>query len=286
MPETYAFDPLRRAWLRRAWTLVAVATAAYAILPLCWLVLSATKPGGEIFAHLDPLRPRALLPGPVTFEHFTSLMHTPFPRALLNSLIVVAASVAIGVALSALASFGLAAFRFRFQGVLFAVVVVSFLVPFDAIALPLSQQFRDWGLDNSYLGLILPGVGNGFAIFLLRQFFLGIPRELLEAARVDGFSNRRILWHIVLPLSRPALVSAAQLIFVFQWQSFLWPLLVATDPRMTVAPVAIASFAGQFNVDFGQMFAAAALTAAVPLVVLLAVQRYFTASLAGSGSKA
>jgi ABC-type glycerol-3-phosphate transport system permease component len=281
--ETY--DPLRRPWLRRFWTAAAVVLALYAILPLWWMLGSALKPAGDIFDGLNPLRIAALLPGRFTLEHFDSLAGTPFPRAFVNSMVVVTVSVVLGVLLSALAAYGLAMFRFRGQGVLFALVVISFLVPFDAVALPLSAVFRDWGLDNTYAGLILPGIGNGFAVFLLRQFFLGIPREIIEAARVDGMSELRIFATIVLPLSKPALISAGQLVFVFQWQSFLWPLLIATDPRMTVAPVALASFAGQFDVDFGQMFAGATLTAVAPMVILLFAQRYFTTSVALSGSK-
>jgi multiple sugar transport system permease protein/putative chitobiose transport system permease protein len=135
------------------------------------------------------------------------------------------------------------------------------------------------------VALIVPGVANGLAIFLLRQFFLGIPTDLAEAARVDGMGWWGIFWRIYLPLSRPALVSAGILIFVFQWHAYLWPLLIATTPHLIVAPVALASFAGQFDVDFGQMFAGATLTAAVPMVVVLALQRYFTHSLAATGGK-
>ena len=283
MHENY--DPLRRAWLRRFWTAVAVAAGIYALLPLLWVLSSSLKPAGEIFAGLLPLTPQVLIPSSVTFESYIALATSSFPLALFNSLFIVTVTVVAGLAMSALAGYGLAVFQFRGRGVLFAIVVISFLIPFDAIALPLAELFRDWGLDNTYLGLILPGIGNGFAVFLMRQFFLGIPRELIEAARVDGMSEFGIFTRIVLPMSKPALISAAQLIFVFQWQSFLWPLLIATDPRMTVAPVALASFVGQFDVDFGLMFAGCVLTIIVPVGVLLFTQRYFTESVATSGSK-
>lgn len=279
------FDPMRRAGLRRFWTVVAVAVGLYALLPLIWVLSSSLKPAGQIFAGLSPLTPAVLFPTSVTVDNYADLATSPFPLALFNSLFVVTVTVAVGLAMSALAGWGLAVYRFRGRGALFAIVVISFLIPFDAVALPLSELFRDWGLGNSYLGLILPGIGNGFAVFLLRQFFLAVPRELIEAARVDGLREFQIFARIVLPMSKPALISAAQLIFVFQWQSFLWPLLIATDPRLTVAPVALASFIGQFEVNFGLMFAGCVLTVVVPVIVLLYAQRSFTESVATSGTK-
>lgn len=283
MRETY--DPLRKPGIRRFWTIAAVVAAAYSVLPLLWVFSSSIKPANQIFAGLLPLTPQALIPTSATFDNYRTLWESTFPLALFNSLFIVVVTVIVGLAMSALAAYGLAIFRFRGRTILFAIVVISFLIPFDAVALPLAEVFRDLGLANSYLGLILPGVGNGFAVFLLRQFFLGIPRELIEAARVDGMNEFGIFWKIVLPISKPSLVSAAQLIFVFQWQSFLWPLLIATDPRMTVAPVALASFVGQFDVNFGLMFAGCVLTIIVPMFILLYTQRYFTDSVATSGTK-
>lgn len=266
-------------------TLLAADAGITALLPLWWMLVAALTPSHQIFQHLAPLSVRFLVPAEPTMEHFVRLAQGPFLRAMANSLIISVAGVTIGVLLSALAAYGLAVFRFRGQGLLFALVVISFLVPFDAIALPLAALFRSWQLQNSYAALILPGAANGLAVFLLRQFFLGIPAELAEAARVDGMGWWGIFWRIYLPLSRPALIGAGILVFVFQWHAYLWPLLIATAPDMIVAPVALASFAGQFDVDFGQMFAGATLTAAVPLVVVLALQRYFTHSLAATGGR-
>ena len=279
------YDPLRRPVIRTIWTIAAVLAGIAAILPLVWVLASSLKPAGQIFSGFSPLTPNVLIPSTFTLDNYATLLQSPFMLAMFNSLFVVTVTIIVGLLLSALAAYGLAVFNFRGQGILFALVVVSFLIPFDAVALPLAELFRDLGLNNSYLGLILPGIGNGFAVFLLRQFFLGIPRELIEAARVDGMGELRIFLRIVLPMSRPALISAAQLIFVFQWQSFLWPLLVATDPRMVVAPVALESFAGQFDVNFGLMFAGCIVTVLVPIAVLLYAQRFFTASVASSGTK-
>jgi multiple sugar transport system permease protein/putative chitobiose transport system permease protein len=193
--------------------------------------------------------------------------------------------VVVGLVVCSMAAFALAAIPFRGRGVVFGVVVVSFLIPFEAIAIPLSQAFRDWGLANSYAGLILPGVGNGLAIFTLRQFFLGVPSELREAAEIDGAGWWRIYWQIYLPLSRSALVGAGLILFLFQWQSFLWPVLVVDSDNMDLAPVTLAKNFGAFTSDYGRVFAEAVAISIIPAVLLLVFQRFFVASLKTSGSK-
>ena len=266
-------------------TPLALLVAATFALPIVWTLGSALRPSVEIFRYLSPLTLRAIVPAALSLENFAALLAGPFPRAVLNLLIVAGVTVAAGLLVCAMAAFGLSVPRFRLRDALFAVVVVSFLVPFDAIAIPLSELFRTWGLANSYAGLILPGIGNGLAIFLLRQFFLGIPSELREAAVVDGAGWWAIFWGIYLRLSAPALVAAGLILFVFQWQAYLWPLLVVSDPALDVAPVALAKLLGQFDFDFGQVFAGAAIIAAIPVVILLPLQRFFTQSLARSGIK-
>ena len=259
--------------------------AALFVLPLWWAVASALRPQRETFATISPVSLWTLIPRDFTFDNFGRLFDTGFGRAMVNSTVVTAGTLVGGLIICATAAFALAVLRFPGRGVVFAVMVVSFLIPFDAIAIPLMAIFRGVSLDNSYLALILPGIGNGFAVFLLRGFFLGVPPELAEAARVDGLGWWGVFWRIYLPLSRPALIGAGLILFVFQWQSYLWPLLIAPDPEMKVAPVAIAQFAGQQGVDFGAIFAGATMTAIVPLVVLLFFQRYFTQSVTASGLK-
>ncbi|GIF14981.1 carbohydrate ABC transporter permease [Actinoplanes teichomyceticus] len=255
------------------------------LLPLWWTVAGALRPQDETFATLFPVSPWTMLPREVTLANVGRLFDAGFARAMLNSAVVTLGTLAGGLAVCAAAAFALAVLRFPGRGAVLAVMVVSFLIPFDAIAIPLMSIFREAGLSNSYLALILPGIGNGFAVFLLRGFFLGIPPELAEAARVDGLGWWGVFWRIYLPLSRPALIGAGLILFVFQWQAYLWPLLIAPDPDMKVAPVAIAQFAGQQGVDFGAIFAGATLTALVPLLVLLFFQRYFTPSVSASGLK-
>ncbi len=266
------------------WALGALIALLFA-LPLWWTLISALRPQGETFRTLSPVSVWTVLPRDFTLGNFTRLFEGDFDRAILNSIIVTAVTLVIGLAICSTAAFALAVLRFPGRGVVFAVMVVSFLIPFDAIAIPLAAIFRDVHLESSYMGLILPGVGNGFAVFLLRGFFMGIPRELSEAARVDGLGWWGIFLRIYLPLSKPALIGAGLILFVFQWQAYLWPLLIAPDPEMKVAPVAIAQFSTQQGVDFGRIFAGATLTAIVPLLVLLFFQKYFTQSLSATGGK-
>jgi putative chitobiose transport system permease protein len=254
-------------------------------LPLWWMTASALRDQDETFRTLSPVSIWTLIPRGLTFSNFVDLFSGDFARAIGNSMIVTAGTLVLGLAICSTAAFALAVLRFPGRTVVFAVMVVSFLIPFDAIAIPLATIFRNAGLANSYVGLILPGVGNGFAVLLLRGFFAGIPHELAEAARVDGLGWWGVFLRIYLPLSRPALIGAGLILFVFQWQAYLWPLLIAPDPQMKVAPVAIAQFSGQYGVDFGSIFAGSVMTALVPLLVLLFFQRYFTESLTSSGIK-
>lgn len=277
----YASRPLRRSLLT---PLAALAALLFA-LPLLWMVSSAVRPPEDIFRYLSPLSIQAILPDTFSLQSFRALLAGPFPRSVLNLLLVAGVTVAGGLLLCAMAAFGLSVPRYRGRELLFAIVVVSFLAPFEAIAIPLSELFRTWHLDNSYAGLILPGLGNGLAIFLLRQFFLGVPGELREAAIVDGAGWWTIFCSIYLRLSTPALVAAGLILFVFQWQAYLWPLLVISDPELDVAPVALAKYLGQFDFDFGQTFAGAVIIAAIPVAILLPLQRYFTQSIARSGIK-
>jgi multiple sugar transport system permease protein/putative chitobiose transport system permease protein len=212
----------------------------------------------------------------VTFENYGDILATGFARALMNSLIVCLGTVAIGLLITATAAYALAALQFPFRNLVFAIVVISFMVPFEAIAIPLAQQFSDWNLTNTFIGLILPGIGNGLAVFNLRQFFLSVPPSLREAALIDGASEPRIMASVYLPISGAALANTALLLFLGQWGSYLWPLLVITEPDLQMAPVALAKTVSEHATDYGQNFAGVILLTLVPAILMLFLQRYFT----------
>lgn len=280
-PNVIASTPTRKVIA----TVVAWAAGLGFGLPLVWMLASSLRASDEIFSNLATLSWRMIIPQEWTVDNYVTLFAGEFARAAGNSVLVTAVTVFVGLVISALAAFALSVLRFRGAKVVFSVVVLSFLIPFDAIAIPLANLFRDWDLANTYTGLILPGLANGFAIFILRQHFMGIPGELAEAARVDGLSWFGIFWRIYLPLSKPALIGAGFTLFLFQWGAYLWPLLTGTAPDKVLGPIALANLSGQFSVDFGAIFAGSVLLTIVPAVLLLLFQRHFTESLAATGSK-
>jgi ABC-type glycerol-3-phosphate transport system permease component len=255
-------------------------------LPIWWVAVGALRPREDIFRYLSPLSWRTLWPTDATLTNIVLLFRSDFALALFNSVFVTVVAVIFGLILCAMAGFALAVMRFRGREVVFLVVVVSFLIPFDAIALPLFGLMLDAGLQNTYLGLILPGIGNGLAVFLYRQFFLGIPKELREAGVIDGLSTFGIFWRIYLPLSRPAHITAGLILFLFQWQAYLWPLLIAPDTEYKVAAVAIAQFTDNIEgTQYNLIFTAAFFIALIPMIILTYFQKYFTSSVASMGSK-
>lgn len=266
-------------------TALAIVISLLFVLPVLWLVASTFRSSSETFASSSPLSWSVLWPKQWTLDNVESAINSGFLVNVGNSVFVAAASVIVGLAISAMAAFALAVIPFRGRTVTFSVVVLSFLVPFEAIAIPLSQSFSQWGLSNTMIALILPGLGNGLAVFTLRQFFLGIPKSLAEAANIDGASWMQTFWYVYLPLSRPALIGAGLILFLFQWQAYLWPILVVSHQNLDLAPVAIAKSFGAFTSDYGRVFAETLVLVIIPAVVLLAFQRYFIASVASTGSK-
>lgn len=265
--------------------IIAVIALAF-IAPILWIVMTSLRPTEDALRYTSPFQRRTVIPDRVTAANYRNLADGPFLRAVLNSFSIAVASVVLGVGIAAAAAYAFATVRFKFRGALFAAVVFAFMIPFEVLAIPLSGTVRDLGLTNSYIALILPGIGNGLAVFLLRQFFLGIPVQLSEAATLDGASWPGIFWRIYLPLSKSALISAGLMIFLFQWQAYLWPLLIVTDSDHQVGSVALAQFFGQsYDADYGLIFAGATVLAVVPAVLLLAFQRQFVASAASSGLK-
>ena len=206
--------------------------AIFVLLPLMWAFAASFTPNAKVFEYAFPFSLRALFPVDFTLEAYEALFARGFGNALKNSFWLSGVTVVLGGSINALAGFAFARFEFRGKRILFlTVILLPFLVPVDLTAIPrfILVNSLDW--RNTWQALIVPGLGNSLAIFLFRQFFEEIPQDLIDAARVDGASWWRLFFNVVLPLSRPVLITAALFLFLQQWDAYFWPLLVAPRPN-------------------------------------------------------
>jgi multiple sugar transport system permease protein len=261
---------------------VALAVAGIVVgIPLYWTVISSLTTNAAIFATPVQWIPPSLHP-----ENFSqALSSAPFGRYFFNSTVVGLAVTLTTLISSAFAGYGFAKFRFPGRRILFVVVLIALMVPFQAIMIPLFVLARQLGWLNSYAGLIVPGAVSGFGIFLMRQFMSKLPDALLEAARLDGCNEFMVFLKVALPLSRSALSALAVLTFLASWNNFLWPLIVAQSADVFTVPLGIVQFRGSYSTNYIQILAVA-LVAAAPVVVLyLAMQRQIISTFASSGIK-
>ena len=256
------------------------------ILPLWWSITSSLRPLEEIFKYTSPFSLKALFLDHLDFSAYLTIFgEREFGLAVLNSAFVAGMTVLGGLIINGLAGFVFAVFKFPGRQFLFFVTVLSFLVPFEAISIPLYSVIKLFGWIDSYYALIVPGLANGVVIFLFRQFFSQIPRELAEAARMDGAGWMRILWNIYLPLSKPVIISAGLLIFLFQWESFLWPLICTRSEHLKVIQVALAGFQQRYTTQWNELFAASNVATLIPLFILLPLQRFYIQGVTAAGFK-
>ncbi len=265
------------------WTyLLLSAIALLMLFPLLWLSGTSLKsPSEDIFGF-----PPQLLPSQPTLENFRLVWQTyPFGRYLLNSIIVAVLTVSLNLLFCSLAAYPLARLNFRGRDLIFAGVISTIMIPFQIVMIPLYILTVQLGLRNTYLGVIFPSLASAFGIFLLRQAFQGVPKELEEAARIDGCSELGLWWHVMLPAVRPALVTLAIFVFIGSWSDFLWPLIVLDRPEYYTLPLGVATLAGTFSLDWRLIAAGSVISIAPVLLLFLFVQRYIIPTDAGSGVK-
>jgi multiple sugar transport system permease protein len=256
------------------------------ILPLWWALSSSLRPLDDIFKYISPFSWKAFVPDKITFAAYgTIFAQKGYGMAVFNSVLVAGVTVLLGLVVNGFAGYAFAVLRFPGRNVLFFLIVLTFLIPFEAIAIPLYTVVRSIGWLDTYQGLIGPGVANGIVIFLFRQFFAQIPRELAESARIEGASWVTILFRIYLPLSKPVVISAALLIFLFQWESFLWPLIATRSENLKVIQVALAGFQERYVTLWNELFAAAIVAALIPLIILLPLQRFYVQGVTAAATK-
>lgn len=265
----------RRALIHLALILGAIAT----VIPLLWMISASLMPQGEATSF-----PPRLLPSRVTFEHYRGLFtNLNLGRAFLNSLFVAVVATALSLLFNSMAGYAFAKLRFRGRDRIFAMLVASLGIPAQVAMLPLFLILKSAGLVNTYVGVLIPYIATIYGVFLVRQFMVSIPDDLLAAARIDGASEWRIYWSVVLPVARPVLATLAIFTFMSAWNDFMWPLIILSDGDKYTMPVAVASLVGEHAMDLELMMASAVLTIIPVLTLFFVLQKqYIAGMMAGS----
>ncbi|MCA9934211.1 MAG: carbohydrate ABC transporter permease [Anaerolineales bacterium] len=226
------------------------------------------------------------IPRAVSLQNYVDVFERiDFPLAFFNSLLIVGLTIIFGLFVNSLIAYSLARMQWKGRNWVLAIVVALMIIPFEAIAVPLLKVVNVFGWLNSYHVQIIPFIADAFSIFLFYQFFIGLPKDLEEAALVDGASRFRMYWQIVVPLSLPVFATVAILQFIFKWGMLLWPLMVTRGPEFMPLPLAMNTLYGQAPFLWGDRFAFAALMTLPTLAVFLIFQKWFVQSVASSGVK-
>ena len=261
----------------RRWsvTLLAALVALITIAPLLWMVSVSLMARGEA-AHFPP----PLWPASPTLENYHLLFGTfGVGRFLLNSILISTLATGLALLFTIPAGYAFAKLRFAGRDAIFRLLVAALVVPGQIGMLPLFLELKAMGLVNSYAGALVPWLAGIFGIFLVRQYCLSIPDEMLEAARIDGASEGQILRRIVLPILTPIIVTLALYVFLSSWNDFMWPLIILADQDLYTLPVALAANSRQNVQDYEIMMAGAVVTTLPVLILFLALQRYYLSGL-------
>lgn len=258
---------------------LATVLAVLWVIPLLWAVDTSIKPEGE-----TTQVPLDWIPSQFTLDAYRQVLAAgQIGQWMINSAITAVVVTVLVVILSSMAAYGFARTRFRGRRLLFALTVAGIVVPPQVLVVPLFAEMVALGLVDTYWGIILPQVAAPIMVYVLKKFFDGLPRELEEAALIDGASRWRIYWQIVMPLSRQVLAAVAIFTFVITWNNFLWPFVIATDPDTMTLPVGLATVQTTYGVRYAQIMATVVLGALPLLVVFVFFQRQIVRGIAHTG---
>jgi multiple sugar transport system permease protein len=263
-----------------SWLVVAVGAVAM-ILPFAWMLGVAFRTSADLYA--DPAR---IFPGHWTLHGVQAVLtQLPFARLIVNTFVFAGGATVLLLLFDSMTAFALARMRFRGQNVIFILILATLMVPFQVTLVPVFLTLFHLGWLNSYEGLIIPRATSALGIFLLRQFFHQLPKELDDAARVDGANNFTIYLRIILPNAKPILASLFIIQFAALWNDFLWPLVVTNNINMQTLPAALTLFSSQSGVDHAALMAGAAISLTPLAIAFLLLQRFFVQGVATTGIK-
>ncbi|NPV55129.1 MAG: carbohydrate ABC transporter permease [Anaerolineae bacterium] len=266
------------------WILGLIAAIIW-IAPFIWMVSTSLKPPNEVMTKVIEWFPRHIVA-----SNYQKVFEYPIARWAQNSLIVASVSTVLGVLFGAMAGYALARLHFPGKKLLFALLIASLMIPTEMTIVPMFVGFLKAKLANTYIALILPNIANVLSVYIFRQFFLSLPRELEDAAAIDGCSRFGVFWRIGLPLARSPMIAATILLFTQNWNAFLWPLLIVFEEDMKTMPVGIASFTPVIGSHtqlegFGPAMAAVTLLSIPSMFIFLLLQRYFIQGITQTGLK-
>jgi multiple sugar transport system permease protein len=271
-----------RGALARGATYAALALGSVIALgPLAWMLSASVMATGEASTY-----PPRFIPRSITFEHYRVLFtRLNVGHAFLNSVIIATSVTVLSLFVNAAAGYAFAKLRFRGRERTFRLLMLGLLIPTQVAMFPLFLLLKELHLVNTYWGVIIPGLASIFGIFLVRQYAMSIPDDLLDAARMDGASELRVFLSVVLPVIRPILATLSIWTFLATWNDFLWPLVVLSDDRHYTLPVALASLVGEHVQDTELMMAGSVVTVLPVLIVFLALQRYYISGVTAGSVK-
>lgn len=262
------------------YALLAVLTLLF-LAPIVWVVFSSFKNGSELFAW-----PPSLFPQNPTLENYSlAFSKGDFGVFFGNSAFVAIVSTLLTVVINIMAGYAFAKYQFPGRDIIFVLFIATLMLPLEVIMIPIFQVVKAFGMYNSLWGIIIPPAATPTGVFLARQFFLSIPNELLEAARIDGAAERRIFISLIIPIAKPVMSVLAIFAFMWRWNDFMWPLLVIRDMDKYTVQLALSSFNGQFSVDWNSLLAMTVVGMIPVLVVFLIFQKQFVKGMVVSGMK-
>lgn len=264
--------------------IVQICTAILFVLPLVWMIVSSLKPEVDIFKDMNSLA-TLMLKNPTLDNYKEMLSRSGIVASMLNSTFYICMILIIGIPVNALAGYSLAKLNFPGKGIVVSLIIALYIVPFETVLLPLYLVSNGLGITNSFLALILPFVGNCFNIFLFRQFFMSMPKDLEEAASIDGCGPLKTFIKIVIPNSKPVLATATVLTVTTHWSDFMWPLIAITSKEHRTVQIAIQGFFTEPPVRYGPIMAALVFTTIPIIILFLLLQKYYVEGITSSGIK-
>ncbi|REB11023.1 carbohydrate ABC transporter permease [Sporosarcina sp. BI001-red] len=261
--------------------LVLIIGSVCMLLPFAWMFITSIKSPGEVM-----MMPPVWIPEDFKWENYKEAWSmAPFARYTINSIIVTVLSTLGELVTTILAAYAFSRMHFYGRDILFSILLGTMMVPGEVLLIPNYVTLSNLGWIDQYQALIIPWLASIFSIFLLRQFFLGIPQELSYAAKIDGCNNFRFLWTIMVPLAKPALITIVLLKAIGSWNSFLWPLIVTQSKEMRTLPVGLTSFSTEAGINYELLMAASTMIILPMIILYFCLQRYIIEGVAKAGIK-